>query len=138
MSYMPYNLRKALGYAIVLWMIGFVWGTIVFMVPTLMDMGSVPYISKYPAISVPIIVIYVILLFVLMPGYLEPVSEKRVEGLKFGFLLLVSNFVLDAEVYVGLFGDTEYFTYFSIWLAYALFIIIPWLTGHRLQQRASA
>lgn len=129
MSYRPYKLGRALSYAVLIWVIGFVWGTIVFMVPTLKNLPSVPYVSKYPAISVVVLVVYLVLVFFLAKGYLKASDEKIAEELKFGITLFLVNIVLDALVYVILFKGKDYFAYLSIWFAYAIFIAIPWLTG---------
>jgi hypothetical protein len=39
---MPQKLGKALAYAISLWLVGFVWGSIVFMTPVLKAVAPVP------------------------------------------------------------------------------------------------
>jgi hypothetical protein len=129
MSYKPYKFGKALWYAFLIWIIGFVWGTTVFMMPSLKNLSSIPYISKYPAISVPLLIVYAILIFFLAKWYLKDAEEKIAEGLKFGITLFLVNIVLDALVYVVLFKGGDYFAFFSIWFAYAMFIVIPWLTG---------
>jgi hypothetical protein len=45
---------KALAYAILLWIIGFVWGSIVFMNPELKNVTAIPYVSRNPAITFPL------------------------------------------------------------------------------------
>ena len=49
--FMPYRFFKALGFAILIWIVGFVWGSIVFMTPALKNVAGIPYISSNPAIS---------------------------------------------------------------------------------------
>ena len=39
---MPQRIGKALAYAIVIWIIGFVWGSIVFMTPSLKSVRPIP------------------------------------------------------------------------------------------------
>ena len=134
MSYRSYDPEKALWYAFLLWIIGFVWGTIVFMVPSLKNVPMVPSISKYPAISVPLLILYAVLVFILAKGYLKTAENKIAEGLKFGVTLFLFNSILDALVYVVIFKGADYFAYFSVWLAYILFVVIPWLTGRWLQK----
>lgn len=138
MSYKPYKFGTALWYAFLIWIIGFVWGIIVFMMPTLKKLPSIPYISKYPVISVPILIAYAILIFFLAKGYLKTAEKKIAEGLKFGITLFLVNIVLDTLVYVVLFKGEDYFAFFSIWFAYAMFIVIPWLTGQWLQLQEKA
>lgn len=50
---MPQKLFKALGFAILIWIIGFVWGSIVLMTPALRNVAPIPYVSRNPAISFP-------------------------------------------------------------------------------------
>jgi len=85
--YIPYKTKKAVFYAILFWIVGFVWGSIVFIVPSLKNLSLVPYLSKYPAISFPLLIAYIILLFVLVPRYLKTTEHKKVEELKFGATL---------------------------------------------------
>ena len=119
MSYMPYRFRTAFWYAVLLWVIGMGWGIIVFGVSTLKDISSVRYISKYPAISIVLLIIYPILLFSLSKTYLELTDRKEIEGLKFGLWLVLITIVLDFLVYFILLESDDYFNYLSIWLAYA-------------------
>lgn len=132
-SYISFKAITAVWYAILLWMVGFVWGVIVFTVPSLKNLPSVLYLSKYPAVSFPLLVVYVILLFVLTPRYLKMAERKEGEGLKFGVTLTLINFVLDFVVYYVLLNGVDYFTYFSIWFAYTLFIVIPCAIGRRFK-----
>jgi hypothetical protein len=48
---MPQKRFKAFGLAVLIWLVGFVWGSIVFMTPTLKATQPIPYISSNPAIS---------------------------------------------------------------------------------------
>ncbi len=135
MSYALYKPVKALWYAVLIWLIGFVWGTIVFMTPALKDIPAIPYVSKYPAISAPLIVAYFIIIFLLTRQYLEDTNKKAAEGLKFGATIFLLNFILDALVYVVLFKSSDYFAYFSIWLSYILAVAVPWFTGRWLERK---
>ena len=133
---MPYKMGKVIAHSLLLWVIGFVWGTIVFMVPTLKNISSIPYISQYPAISVPLIITYIILLIFLSRSYLKAAGNKISEGLKYGVALVVVNLILDLIVYIVLFKSTDYFEYASIYIAYAFFILIPVLSGHAVKREA--
>jgi len=134
-SFKPYKFAKALWYALLLWLIGFVWGTIVFVVPTLKNVSSVQYISKYPVISLPLMMLYAVLLFFLSGKYLRTAGEKFIEGLKFGITLFLVSFFLDVLVYFFLFKGKDYFAFLSIWLSYAMFIAIPCFRGQWLQKK---
>ncbi len=135
MSYKPYKPGKALLYSVLIWLIGLFWGTIVFMTPALMNLPSVPYISKYPAISAPLIVAYCIIGFLLTRDYLEGTIDKAAEGLKFGVVILLVNFILDVLIYFILFNSPDYFAYFSIWFSYLIGIAVPWFTGRWLERK---
>jgi len=105
--------------------VGFVWGSAVFIVPSLKNLSSIPYLSKYPAISFPLLITYIILLFLLVPRYLKTTERKKVEGLKFGTTLSLINILLDFFVYYTLLNGADYFMYFSVWLTYILFLVVP-------------
>jgi len=132
---MPYRPRKALGYAILLWVIGFSWGTAVYMVPAMWSIPSVPYISKLPAVSAALIILCPIVIFLFSKTYLKATNRKSREGLNFGVTILFVNVVLDLLVYVIMFESFDYFAYASIWIAYALFLLVPWLVGRRLERK---
>ena len=129
----PFKFGKVLTYAFVLWILGFIWGMIVFTVPNLKQISSITYVSKFPALSVVLIPAYTAILYCLASKHLKASENKPHEGLKFGLTLAVTNILLDILVYVILFGSADYFAYLSIWLAYALFLAIPWMVGCRLQ-----
>src|SRR6266699_4421238 len=40
---------EALAYALLIWFVGFAWGTVVFMTPALKNISPIPYVSRYPA-----------------------------------------------------------------------------------------
>ena len=131
MSLRPFRLGTAVWYSVLLWVLGFVWGTIVFMVPPLKAVQSIPYFSKYPAISLVLLPVYVILIWLVARRYLSSATNKAVEGLKLGGMILVVNLLLDVIVYLILFNSPDYFTFASIWVAYAIFVFLPWLVGRR-------
>src|SRR5438128_11278567 len=92
---MPRRVGKALAYAIVIWIIGFVWGSIVFMTPSLKSVRRIPYISSNPAISFPILIVWLPLTYLLAKNYLKSASERIAEGLRLGLTFSVVNLVLD-------------------------------------------
>ena len=135
MSWKPHKPGKALLYAILIWLIGFVWGTIVFMTPMLKNLPEIQYISKYPAVSAPLISVYFIILFILTRKYVRDTDKKAAEGLKFGAVIFIVNFILDALVYFIMFQGADYFAYASIWFYYAMSVAVPWFTGRRLDRK---
>jgi hypothetical protein len=133
---MPQKPFKAFAYAILIWFTGFVWGSVVFMTPALKNIPSIPYISRYPAISFPLLLICPLLTYLLARSYLSSIFKDRAgEGLKLGIVFSEVNFVLDLVVLVFLLkGGAGYFASASVWLAYFYLILIPWLTGRSLQK----
>ena len=104
------------------------------MVPALKNLPSLPSISKYPAISFPLLVFYTTVLYILSKDFLKETGDKAGEGIKFGATISFLNFILDALVSYFLFAGGDYFAYLSIWVAYVLFLIVPWLTGRYLER----
>jgi uncharacterized membrane protein (DUF485 family) len=98
---------------------------IVFMTPPLKNIPSVPFVSKFPAISLPLLVIYVFLIHFLSKRYLAEAVDKRAEAWKYGITLVVISFILDTLVIVVAFKSHDYFSYLSIWIAYALLLFVP-------------
>jgi hypothetical protein len=133
---MPDKIIKALVYALLIWIVGFVWGSIVFMTPALKSVAAVPYVSKNPAISFPILLIWLVLTYVLARSYLKTVSDKGAAGLRLGLTFSVLNFILDLAILVFLlktgFG---YFVSLTVWSGYLMLLIIPWLTGRQAEAR---
>jgi hypothetical protein len=133
---MPQKPIKALGFAILIWIIGFVWGSIVFMTPALKSVSAIPYVSTNPAISFPILLIWVIVAYLLARNYLAGIRNREAEGLKLGVVFSVVNFVLDLLILVFLLKTgAAYFASATVWLAYFILLLIPWLTGRSLQKQ---
>lgn len=132
---MPQKPLKAIAFAVLIWIVGFVWGSIVFMTPALKATPPIPYVSSNPAISIPILLIWIPLIYFLARAYLSKVKDPDREGLKLGLIFAATNFILDLVVLVLLLKTgAGYFAAASIWFAYLLLIIIPWLTGRSLQK----
>jgi hypothetical protein len=127
---MPYRPVKALLYAILLWVTGFIWGSIVFMTPALKAVEPIPYISSNPAISFPILIGWILLTWLLAKNYLKGAGDTAAEGLKFGIVLAAVNFILDLVVLVVLLkAGAMYFASLTVLIAYAMLIVIPWRVG---------
>ena len=132
---MPHKPLKAFGFGALIWIVGLVWGSIVFMTPALKATAPIPYISSNPAISLPILLIWIPLTYFLARAYLSRVNDPDREGFKLGLIFAATNFILDLVVLVLLLkAGAGYFAAASIWFAYLLLIIIPWLTGRSLQK----
>ena len=131
---MPQRFGRALAYALLIWITGFVWGTVVFMTPALKDVSSVSYVSRFPAISFPLLLLWPFLANMLARSYLKRTAgDTASEGLKLGLTFALVNFLLDLLVLVILFKNGfGFFAYLTIWLAYFILLIVPWLTGRSL------
>jgi len=133
---MPFKLGKAFVSAVLLWVIGFVWGSIVFMTPALKAVPALPYVSSNPAISFPILFIWLIVTYLLAKSYLKAAGDKFSEGLKLGIMFSVVNAVLDLLVLVFLLkAGFSYFISVTVWLGYLMLFIIPWIAGRSLQKK---
>jgi hypothetical protein len=132
---MPFRIGKALLYAILLWVIGFVWGSIVFMTPALKTVSAIPYVSINPAISFPILFIWLVVTYFLAKSYLKTADDKADRGLKLGIVFSVVNVVLDLLVLVLLMkAGFGYFISLTVWVGYFMLMMIPCLVGRSLQR----
>jgi hypothetical protein len=136
---MPQKLGRALAYALLIWILGFIWGTVVFMTPALKSIASIPHVSRFPAISFPILVMWTVVAYLLARSYLKGTTNPVGEGLKLGITFTVINIMLDLLVLVILLRTgLIYFDSASVWFAYGLLIIVPWLTGRSLARQRTA
>jgi hypothetical protein len=134
---MPQKTGKALAYAVLIWISGFVWGSVVFMTPALKNIAVIPYVSRYPAISFPLLIVWPLIAFVLARSYLKPTTDKADEGLRLGVVFAVVNFVLDLLVLVLLFKNgLSYFASLTVWLAYLILLTVPCLTGRSMASQS--
>ncbi|WP_445474299.1 hypothetical protein ACT9XH_07890 [Methanococcoides methylutens] len=133
MNYKPHRLLKAIGYSLLIWTIGFVWGTVVFMTPALSEIGTIDHITKMPAITIPLLIIYLLLIPYLSKRYLKDAVNKVAEATILGILFLAINALLDLVMYLTIY-DQNYYTYASIWTSYALLLILPPYIGKRMQK----
>ena len=123
---MPQNLGKALLYGFVIWSIGFIWGSVVFTVPQLKDIPSIAYVSRYPAISFPLLIAYPFLASLYSGNYLKAVGGKSGEGLRLGIAMGLVNIILDVLVLVLAFKNgLSYFASLTVLLGYVILIAIP-------------
>ena len=130
---MPYKPIRAFAYAVLIWVVGFIWGSIVFMTPALRSTPPIRYVSSNPAISFPIILLWTVLTLLLARSYLKVAKDKEREGIRLGFMLAIVNFVLDLVVLVFLLkAGFGYFVSASVWFAYLSLVVIPWITGRTL------
>ena len=132
---MAFRFWKALTYGVLIWLVGFIWGSFVFMTPSLRSVASIPYVSRNPAISFPILAIWLVLTYVLARNFFRSSAAPAREGLRLGLIFALTNFILDLLVLVVLLKTgADYFASLSVWTAYALLIVVSWLTGFSLQK----
>ncbi|HEX8097737.1 MAG TPA: hypothetical protein VF507_06855, partial [Pyrinomonadaceae bacterium] len=122
-------------YAILLWVVGFVWGSVVFMTPSLKQVAAIPYVSANPAISFPILIVWGALTYVLAKNYLSAAVDKTAEGLRLGVVFAAVNVSLDLLILVlALRAGFGYFISLTVWLGYVMLLVIPWAVGRSLQR----
>ena len=130
---MRFPLFKAIGYGVLIWVVGFVWGSFVFMTPSLKSTPSIPYVSSNPAISFPILLLWLPLTYLLARSFLKNSPTPEAHGIKLGLAFSEVNFILDVFVLVILLkAGASYFASATIWLAYAMLFLVAWLTGRSL------
>ncbi|HXT63645.1 MAG TPA: hypothetical protein VN696_11475 [Pyrinomonadaceae bacterium] len=132
---MVLNILKAFGFAILIWIIGFVWGSFVFMTPALKGTPPIPFVSANPAISFPILLIWIPVTYLFARICLYRNSNPAADGFKVGIVFAVTNFILDLLMLALLLkAGYGYFASLTVWLGYFILLIIPWLTGRSLQK----
>lgn len=112
-----------------IWLSGFVWGSVVFMTPTL-QFAPIPYVSSSPAVSFPILLAWVPLTYVAARWYLRRIGGGEAEARTLGVVLAGTNLLLDAILLVGLLGaGIGYFASLTVWTAYAVLALVPRLAA---------
>jgi len=138
MASTPYQLGRAAAHAVLIWVIGFFWGMVVFMTPPLKNIPSVPFVSKFPAVTVPLLVAYLFLIPYLAKKYLAKAADRKAEAWKYGIVLLLISAILDVLIIVVAFKGHDYFSYLSIWVAYALLLFLPLRAASAQRQNRDA
>ena len=130
---MPQNVGKALLYGFVIWSIGFIWGSVVFMVPQLKEIPSIAYVSRYPAISFPLLIAYPFLASLYTRNYLKAVANKPGENLKLGIAMGFVNIILDVLVLVLAFKNgLSHFASLTVLLGYGILVAVPARVGQKI------
>jgi hypothetical protein len=109
---------------------------IVFLTPPLKGIPSVPFVSKFPAVSVPLLIVYVFLIYYLAKRYLARAVDQRAEAWKYGISLVLVSIILDTLVIVVALKGHDYFSYLSIWVAYALLLFVPLRAAGAVRSRS--
>lgn len=124
---------KAAGFGILIWIVGFAWGSLVFMTPALKGLASIPYVSRYPAISFPLLVVFPFLALWFANICLAGSADRAAAGQRVGIIFAGTNLLLDLLVLVLAFkGGIDYFASVSVWLGYAILLLVPWWAGRRV------
>lgn len=127
------KLGKSIAFALLIWATGFIWGTVVFMAPALKGLPSLPPFSRYPAISLPLLVLFPLMAFYFAKSCLAA-GTGRAAGLRVGLVFAVTNALLDLIVLVvALKSGFGYFASVSVWLAYGLVIAAAWSAGRKME-----
>ncbi|MEQ1763529.1 MAG: hypothetical protein ABL984_10335 [Pyrinomonadaceae bacterium] len=129
------NAGKTIGYGMLIWLIGFFWGSVVFMTPALNGISPIPYVSRNPAISFPILLIWLFLTTFLARRILRSASEPATAGIKLGTIFVAVNVLLDLLILVLAFNaGLGFFASITVWIAYAILLLIPIFMGRSLQE----
>jgi hypothetical protein len=132
MSYLPYKPVRALSYALLFWVVLVPWAAYVATTPALAQVPGIPLIANNYIISLPTLLVWSIMAFLLARHYLRTARHKPIEGLKLGLTFAVISFVLDLVVIAGLVGvGSRHFAQLVVWIGYLALIIIPWWVGTR-------
>jgi hypothetical protein len=138
MSLRPAKPIKAILLAIVIWMTGFIWGSVVFMTPSLKTVPRIEYISSNPVISFPLLILWPLLTYFFARAYLKGLPDPASEGGKLGVVFSLVNFLLDLLVLVFLLqAGWGYFKSLTVWLAYLILLFVPRWTGTQLGKKQS-
>src|SRR5690242_2889431 len=105
------------------------------MTPALKATPAIPYVSANPAISFPILLVWIPITYLFARICLSHSLNPTAEGLRVGIVFAGMNFVLDLLMLVLLLkAGFGYFASLTVWLGYLILLIIPWLTGRSLQK----
>lgn len=127
---LPLRLWRALIGALVLWLTGMIVGTVVFSVPQLRALPEIPYVSANPAITAPIILLWLVLARWLARPHVTAAPLPTAEGLRVGAVFLAVNALLDGILVAGMMGNgLGFYSHLGVWVAYTLLILMPWMTG---------
>ena len=104
------------------------------MTPALKSVPAIPYVSSNPAISFPILLIWLVVTYVIAKRYLKTADDKAAQGLKLGVMFALVNIVLDLIVLVLLLKNGfGYFLSLTVWCGYSILLAIPCLVGRSMQ-----
>ncbi len=135
---MASKIGRIVAYAVLIWVVGFAWGSFVFMTPRLKAVHAIGHISSNPAISFPILVIWFVLVYVFARRYLKSAESRAVDGLRMGIAFSVVNLFLDVLILVFLLkAGISYFFSLTVWIGYLILLITPWLMGRSVYSRMS-
>lgn len=134
---MPYKFGKALLFSLVVWIIGLVWGSTIFM-SSWKDLSPIPFVSSNPVISFPLLVLMPLASFLLARVYLKEAENAVLEGLKFGLTVSVVDIIMDFLVYALLLGaGLGFFVSLTLWINYVTMGVAPYCVGRAMAQRVS-
>lgn len=114
-----------------IWLIGFTWGTVVFMTPALKEIPSIAHISRFPAIGFPLVFAFAGLAWVLAGRFFARCGAGAAMTGLYGLTLAGVNAGLDFVILVIAFGNgLGFYDSLTLWLAYAILYIVPRLRAH--------
>jgi hypothetical protein len=106
------------------------------MTPALRRLPAIPYISTNPAISFPILIVWIVLAYLAARNCLKTATSPASEGRRVGMMFAIVNFALDLLVLVFLLkAGFSYFLSLTVWIGYLILLVVPLMTGHSLEAK---
>ena len=124
----------------VVWVAGFVAGSLVYLVPHLRHLHPIPGVTLNVAVSLVVPVVWVPLLVVLSRRFVRAGPSAVGDGVLLGLWMAGTNLVLDRVVLVGWFeAGPSFHSYAAIWFAYLLVVLVPVVValGRRFEPEGS-
>ncbi len=126
---------RATVFGVLIWFVGFVWGSVVFMTSALKSISPIRYISNNPAISFPILLAWFFLALFLARRFSKPVESQSGNGIRLGLVFFVTNILPDLSVLVfALKAGFGYFASLTVRVGYAMLLTIPIFVGRQMQK----
>ena len=122
------NFKRSILFGGLLWILVFVWWSIMMFVPGLKDMQTLQYIIHY--------ILLIIAASLITGSYYK--SKEKINGFVLGLIFLVVGIVLDAIITVPLFtsaqgtGHMEFFFAPLMLLGYLILVVTVGITKQRM------
>lgn len=121
---------RAIGYALLLLVVAFIWAAFVAATPRLRAVRGLPFVVHNPVVALPILVAWAALAFVCARHYLAASPAPASEGLTLGIVFLGAAVLFDVVIVAGIVGQgLRHFAQLVLWIGYATLLFVPWWIG---------